>query len=418
LTGKALLVSYPEGFIISEAVALCEASGYSVESVVTQNYLSRAKYGVGSGKAEEIKSIVEKKGIGKIIFDETLRTVQIYNLAKLTHAEVVDRERLILEIFNKRASSVEAKLQVQLAQLRYELPRAREKVRLAKSSEQPGFFGLGKYEVDTYFRAIRRQVGTINKKLQSVSKRRRLFHVQREKLGLPMISLSGYTGAGKTTIFNSLTGESKDVAPGVFTTLSTSTRAMAVDSSKVLLSDTVGFISRLPAYMIDAFKSTLEELVYSDLVLLVVDLTEESNIVQKKLDTCLNTLSDLGVQEGRILIAFNKVDKVSVGKEISNVKARINTYDLPSRYVSGKTGEGLSLIREAISHRVAKPMVETIVVGKKDIPELGVELNWLKQNANVRVTWKSETLEIEVEGPAWVIDHFKRLAVTKNRLIS
>jgi GTP-binding protein HflX len=417
---KVLLVSYPESFILSEAMALCEAADFEVVSVVTQRYLLRAKYGVGSGKAEEIKSIVEREGIKKIVFDESLKTVQSYNLAKLSGVEVVDRERLILDIFNKRATSVESKLQVKLAELRYELPKSREKVRLAKTAEQPGFFGLGKYEVDTYFRAIRRQVVTINRKLQSVLKRKHLFQSQRERLGLPVASLAGYTGAGKTTLFNAFTGETKEISPGVFTTLSTSTRGILIDSSKILLSDTVGFISRLPAYMIDAFKSTLEELRYSDLVMLVVDSSERDDVIGLKLETCLKTLSDLEVQDGKILILFNKIDKIG-GKPLLEQDGLVseimkkNGVRLPYLRISARTREGLDRLQKYILERVLKPRRETITVSREVANSVETTFEWLKQNAIVSVSSSGDSLSVDVSGPAWVIDHFKRLGSTSSR---
>ncbi|MEM2873816.1 MAG: GTPase HflX, partial [Nitrososphaerales archaeon] len=268
---KAILVTYPDKFVIQEALGLAEAGGYEVAKLITQRYLSKAKYGIGSGKAEELKNMLKDLNADTILFDEKLKSVQIYNLAKLTGVEVINRERLILEIFNKRASSAEAKLQVQLAELRYEIPRAREKVRLAKIGEQPGFFGLGRYDVDDYYRMIKKRTAIITKKLKQVSKRRELYRFQRLRTNLPLISFAGYTGAGKTSLFNILVSERKDTDKGLFTTLTTTTRSLQLSESRVLVSDTVGFISRLPPYMIEAFKATLEELTHANLVLLVID---------------------------------------------------------------------------------------------------------------------------------------------------
>jgi GTP-binding protein HflX len=171
-----------------------------------------------------------------------------------------------------------------LAQLRYELARAREKVRLAKKGEQPGFYGLGRYEVDDYYRDIKRRISTLKKRLEDVAKRRALYRKQRSREGLLSISLAGYTSAGKTTLYK-----------GMFTTLSTYTRALMLHTSngnsmKVLLSDTVGFISKLPAYMIEAFRSTLEELTFADLVLLVIDISEPLTNIMKKYESSMLTV--------------------------------------------------------------------------------------------------------------------------------
>ncbi|MEM4200827.1 MAG: GTPase HflX, partial [Nitrososphaerales archaeon] len=202
LLKRAVLVTYPNQFILQEAKELAKAAGYEVVEVLTQRYLMHSKYGLGSGKAEELKEIVAKRGCNVILFDESLKSVQIYNLTKLTGVEIIDREKLILEIFAKRASSRESKLQVRLAELEYEMARAKEKVRLAKLGEQPGFYGLGGYEVDVYYRAIKRMTTSIKEKLMKVRKHRELYRQRRLKLGMPTISLAGYTGAGKTTLFN------------------------------------------------------------------------------------------------------------------------------------------------------------------------------------------------------------------------
>jgi GTPase len=220
-----------------------------------------------------------------------LKPSQQYNLAKVCKIDILDRERLILDIFELRASTAESGIQIKLAQLRYDMVRAREKVRLARAGEQPGFFGMGKYDADVYFLDIKKRSAILKKKLEREEKRRELFRIQRSRAGLPTISIAGYTSAGKTTLFNTLTGESKMEGKEVFTTLSTFTRAINLkNDKKLLISDTVGFISKLPAYMIDAFKSTLQDITYSDLVLLVVDISQSIEEIKKKLDSSIHLL--------------------------------------------------------------------------------------------------------------------------------
>jgi len=214
--------------------------------------------GIGEGKAEEAARLVREHKIDTILFDDSLNASQSYNLAKLCNVEVRDREKLILEIFARRATTSEAKLQVQLAELNYELPRAKDKVRMAKRGEQPGFFGLGRYEVDVYVRMRKRQIAVLKGKLEEVRERREVQRRHRASEGLSTVAITGYTGAGKTTLFNRLTGESKEAGGGAFTTLAPTTRSVDVGGRKVLLSDTVGFISRLPTYLVEAFKSADE----------------------------------------------------------------------------------------------------------------------------------------------------------------
>jgi GTP-binding protein HflX len=346
---KAVLILYPDRFVEEEAVALAEAAGYEPVGTVTQRYLSRAKYGIGEGKAAEAAEMVRERGAETLIFDTRLNASQTYNLAKLCKVEVKDREKLILEIFAKRASTAEAKLQVQLAELNYELPRAKEKVRMAKRGEQPGFFGLGKYEVDVYVRMMKRRMATLQRKVQEVRSRREIFRKRRERMGYPSVAITGYTGAGKTTLFNRLTGESKDSDAGVFTTLSTTTRSVMLSREKVLFSDTVGFISRLPPYLIEAFKSTLEEVSYADLVLLLVDASLPEQKLVGSYQSCVETLSELGVAEERTLVALNKCDLVGreeLGEKMwqLGLKGAIG--------ISARTGEGVDELLRAVSERI------------------------------------------------------------------
>jgi GTPase len=162
---------------------------------------------------------------------------------------------------------------------------------------------------------------TMDDKLVEVAKRRELFRRQRSREGLASVSLAGYTSAGKTTLFNTLVGEYHDTGKGMFTTLSTYTRAINVNNRKVLLSDTVGFISKLPAYMIEAFRSTLEELTFADLVLLVIDGSEPLHMIKKKYHSSTSILNELQVSEGRLLYVFNKLDLVDEESIMKNARA-------------------------------------------------------------------------------------------------
>jgi GTP-binding protein HflX len=344
---KALLIMYPDKYTIEECVALAESAGYQPVAMLTQRYLSRSKYGVGEGKAEEASRIVREMGIDKIIFDARLNASQAYNLSKMCKAEVIDREKLILEIFAKRASTAEAKLQVELAELTYQLPRVREMVRMAKLGEQPGFFGLGKYEVDVYTRMIKKRISALKQKVEEIRKRRESFRIRREKTGLPSVTITGYTGSGKTTLFNKISGETKEVNAGVFTTLATTTRGIIIQGRKVLISDTVGFISRLPHYMIEAFKSTLEEVSDSDLVLLLSDISLPREKFLQNFETCMETLLDLGVSEEKVLHVLNKID---IGDEVHE-KIKLAGIKNPV-LISAKNGRGIGTLLNEIHRRL------------------------------------------------------------------
>lgn len=347
---KAVLITYPFEEAIKEATSLAETVGYSIERIVKQRHITQSRYGIGRGKAEEVKELVKQLEPEVIIFDEVLKPTQQYNLASLCQVEIIDRERLILEIFERRASTAESRIQIKLAQLRYDMVRAREKVRLAKIGEQPGFFGMGKYDADIYYLDINKRAAVLKKKLEREEKRRDLHRVQRSKAGLSIISIAGYTSAGKTTLFNTLTGESKNAGQGLFTTLSTFTRAMKFNTRKVLVSDTVGFISKLPPYMIDAFKSTLHELTHSNLILLVLDISQSIEEIGRKLDSCIHIMNELGVPMTKVLYVLNKVDLISIDDAFDKSEylgiPDSKKHILP---VSAKTGFNITQLKNLIS---------------------------------------------------------------------
>jgi GTP-binding protein HflX len=270
-----------------------------------------SRYQIGAGKLEELVKLVKETGAQKIVFDNPLKSVQAYNLAKATDVEAIDRFQLILEIFTRRATTAEAQLQIQLARQQYELAHAKERVRLAKKGEQPGFMGLGAYEVDVYYEAVKKQVHTIRKKLKKFGEKRLLHRERRAELGFSSISLAGYTGAGKSSLFNALAEQKVPVDETLFTTLSTTTRLVEISKKKFLLTDTVGFIDRLPLTLIEAFHSTLEETIYSDLILLVVDASDPMDIIEKKLAICLETIERIGASGIPLITALNKIDLLS-----------------------------------------------------------------------------------------------------------
>jgi len=345
---SAILITYDKEDSVKEAKGLCDAAGYQVVHIIKQDYLQKPKYGISGGVLEQLEEISEKLRPDVIIFDEILKPSQNYNLATVLHREVLDREALILEIFDSRASSTESKLQVKLAQLRYEMARAKEKVRLANMGEQPGFMGIGKFEVDVYYNDIKHRMQTVRSKLEKAGKQRELHRQGRKRMGFKTISLAGYTSAGKTTLFNKTTGETRTQSKELFTTLTTTTRRLIINQEPFLIADTVGFISKLPAYMIDAFKSTLEELVHTDVIILVIDISDSIFELKKKFSSCMRTLSELGVERDKVVYALNKADLLK--KE--DVEQKIDVLNLTENKkvisVSAKTGENIKELKELI----------------------------------------------------------------------
>ncbi len=313
-----------ERYTLDELENLATSAGYTVVGRIEQIRERDPAYQIGSGKVKELVDLVVEKEAETTIFDNELKPLQAYNLAKETSIEAIDRFQLILQIFARRAATKEAKLQIELAGLRYELPRAKEKVKLARKGEQPGFMGLGAYQVELYYETIKRQIHRIQAKLKTIRKKRGLHRARRLELGYQTISLAGYTNAGKSSLFNSLAEEEARVGEGLFTTLSTTTRAVNFSDKKVLLTDTVGFIDRLPLTLIEAFHSTLEETIFSDLILLVVDVSEPQEDIERKLTVCLDTIQTIGGSGIPVVTALNKIDLLQeeeLHQKLSNLKS-------------------------------------------------------------------------------------------------
>jgi GTP-binding protein HflX len=354
---EVVLVTYPDSFTLEEAKSLAESMiGWSVVKVFTQKYLNHAEYGVGSGKAHEIEEFLKGyPNVKYVIVDEHLTSKKLFNLEKLLGVKVIDRERLILDIFYARATTNEARLQIQLAEVKYEMPRVRETAKISAGSERPGKGGSGEYEVDVKFRDLKRRMSFIKEKLAEAKSKRDLYYQQRKKIGMPIVSLVGYTSAGKTTLFNLLTSEHKETSASLFTTLSTTTRSLKVDEkTTVLLTDTVGFVSRLPTYMIDAFKSTLEESRASDLIILLIDCFEALQDIKIRYSSCWQVLDELKVNRDKVFVVLTKYDDNIDAQKIDEIIKALRLEN--PLVISSKTGYGIHKLKtiikqHSISHK-------------------------------------------------------------------
>jgi GTP-binding protein HflX len=380
---------------LDEFKKLAEAAGYTVVATMEQVRETDARYQIGAGKVEELAALVKETGAEKILFDNPLKPVQSYNLAKVTGVEAVDRFKLILEIFTKRATTTEAKLQIQLATMRYELAHAKERVRLTKMKEQPGFMGLGAYEADVYHDAVHRQVQTIRGKLRKIREKRLLHRERRAELGFLAISLAGYTSAGKSSLFNALTAERARVDKVLFTTLSTTTRLVGISKRQFLLTDTVGFIDRLPLTLIDAFHSTLEETIYSDLILLVLDISEPLEKIEKKNSVCLETIERIGASGIHIITVLNKIDlltEAETKQKLEALKAKTKNPIL----ISALQQTNLELLKQEILKKL-----EDYVHASFSVPltnETMPFMSWVHERADVQeVKFLSASVQVTFE---------------------
>jgi len=319
------------------------------------------RFFIGRGKVEQLKRIVSKYTAQKdkitVIVDGSLKPIQYFNLVKtLGNVEIIDRVQLILEIFDKHAGSKEAKLQIELARLKHIVPIIKEWVRQRKLGELPGFLGAGKYKVESYYLLIKRRITHIERELKRIRSQREKLRKHRQELGLRTIAIVGYTSAGKTTLFNVLTGEAKKIGKELFTTLSPKVKSAFINGAKVLFLDTVGFIDYVPLEIIEAFFSTLEEIVDAEVLILVVDISEEHSEILRKMRGVIETFAKIGVSGKPMVIVANKIDLVRDFSEVVEKSRKVynvlsTSYDGPLAitYVSALNRIGIDDLKSTLA---------------------------------------------------------------------
>ena len=307
---------------------------------------------VGSGRLEEIKSFTEANDVDLLIFDGELTPSQQRNIEDETDIRVIDRTTLILDIFAARARSNEGKIQVELAQLKYSLPRLGGKgAEMSRLGGGIGTRGPGESKLESDRRHIRRRIQSLQEELVQIAKRRENLRARREKDGVETVAIVGYTNAGKSTLMNTLTNAGVLAENKLFATLDSTARGLTLpDGREVTLIDTVGFIRKLPHHLVEAFKSTLEEAVYADVILNVVDFSDEYAEDHKKVSDGI--LNDLGCENTPRIYVYNKCDAVgevpkSSGNEI---------------YVSAKTGYNMENLLKLIAITLPKTKIRMDIV--------------------------------------------------------
>ncbi|HLR35246.1 MAG TPA: GTPase HflX [Tissierellales bacterium] len=296
------------------------AYGEVVAQIVQKRATIDSAFFIGKGKVEEISSYCNKLDIDTVVFNDELSGAQLRNLEDIINRKIVDRTNLILDIFANRATTKEGKLQVKLAQLNYRLPRlVGFRDYLSREGGGIGTRGPGEQKLETDRRHILREINNIEKELKSIEKRREVTRKRRLNSKLPMVALVGYTNAGKSTLLNKIIEKNEDydvkkrvfVYDMLFATLDTAFRRGTLPNGQdFLITDTVGFVSKLPTNLIEAFKGTLEEVQYADVILHVVDASNKDLDIQLK--TTYNILKELEVLNKPIITVFNKIDKVNI----------------------------------------------------------------------------------------------------------
>ena len=368
---------------LEELAALLDtAGGISVGQVLQNKDAPDPRTFIGEGKLAEVKELVGVLDADLVLFDNSLSPSQLRVLTQELGIQVLDREALILDIFAQRAQTKEGRLQVELAQYQYLLPRLTGMwTHLERQEGAIGTRGPGETQLETDRRHIRKKISKLKEDLEEVRRVRAVQRERREKNQVPVVALVGYTNAGKSTLLNTLTGENIPANNRLFDTLDTTTRTLTLsDTCTVLLSDTVGFIRKLPTHLVAAFKATLEELTFADLLLHVIDASNPAWMEQAEVVEGL--IQSLGAGSTPRLEVFNKCD-LCPGEILPHGEDRVA--------VSARTGEGLDELREKMAQRLdagRKKVTLSIPYGQGGI------LDQLYREAQVESVEYAETIQV------------------------
>ena len=406
----------------AEIRQLAAAAGYDVLGECTQTRSADPALQLGAGKVEELAAQVRATGVGTVIFDNRLGPYQVFNLGNELPDEVTvkDRFRLILDIFGQRAETRKAQLQVELAELRYELPRAEAKVSLAKREERPGFMGLGEYD-ESREEDIKAQISRIRDELERIEATERDRREKRRESGFDLVALAGYTNAGKSTLMQALAadlevGENEAMHPDLdptakredrlFTTLGTTTRRLDLDRREALLTDTVGFISDLPHWLVESFQSTLESVYRADLVLLVVDVSEPIEEIREKLMTSHDTLYERN--EAPIVTVLNKIDLIDEA-ELEEKRAALSALAPDPIAISAREQVNIAALRNRIAAELPEQEHERLVLPMTE--DTMSVVSWVHDNAFVEtVEYHDDEVVIDFQARPAVVEQTRAKA--------
>ena len=377
---------------LAELAELATTAGAEIigEGVQKMDSPSPATF-IGKGKAEEFANFCKANQVDTVIFDDELSPAQSRNLEKIFECKIFDRTALILEIFGQRARTREGKLQIEHAQLQYLLPRlTRFWSHLSRQRGSTGSIGgEGESQLEADRRKISERLEKIDSELEKVRSQRETQRAGRQRSEWPLASIVGYTNAGKSTLLNALTGAKVLVEDKLFATLDPTTRRLKLPTNQnVLLTDTVGFIKKLPHGLVEAFKATLEEVVQADLLLHVVDSSHPQ--AQEQIDAVNIVLAEIGAAEKPVLMVFNKIDQLNDGGTLSRLREKFSN----AVSISAKTGEGIAPllaelgtqlrpIRECMELRV--PQEQAAVIARIHAIGQIVESRYTGKNARFKV---------------------------------
>ncbi|NLO82238.1 MAG: GTPase HflX [Clostridiales bacterium] len=403
-TERAVLVSVIKNIgdeeSLDELHELAVTAGAEVVGIVTQRRgtIHTAHY-IGKGKLEELKLFIEDQQPDLVIVDDELTGTQIKNIEDHVNVRVIDRTSLILDIFARRARTRESMLQVELAQLKYRLPRLTGLGgQLSRLGGGIGTRGPGETKLETDRRHIQNRIRAIERKLEEIERHRSLYRDRRKKNQIPVVAIAGYTNAGKSTLLNALAGADAYVEDKLFATLDPSARKLALPSGReVILVDTVGFIRKLPHDLVEAFKSTLEEVKYADLLLHVIDVTSPD--MEEKISVVEKVLTDLGAVNTPKINVYNKIDLMDIAP-IANGRGI---------YISARNKIGLDSLMLEIERAVFSDVEVVTLLLPYDKPK---EYSYLKERANIlEEAYETRGMLIKAEVEKSMMDRLKEFIV-------
>jgi GTP-binding protein HflX len=340
--------------LLEELEELVDTLGIPVlDRMLVHHREQHARLLIGTGKADEIVARVKEQGLDVIVFDNELTPSQQRNWEKLAGVAVIDRQEVILDIFARRAQTREARLQVELAQLEYSLPRlTRAWGHLVRQGGGIGARGEGETQLEQDKRRIRNTIDRCKRELEQVRESRATQRKDRKRTPVPNAAIVGYTNAGKSSLLRRLTGADVLIEDKLFATLDTTTRKIALPNKRpLLLTDTVGFVRKLPHRLVEAFNATLEEATLSDFLIHLLDASQPE--VLEFYNTTMKVLAELGADEKRMLVAFNKIDKVSDASVLTNLRRHFPD----AIFLSVRTGEGTEELLARMGDMVANGSV-------------------------------------------------------------